>query len=124
MNKDFPLDRFNFSLLIQHVKTEASVPNIITEQETGIEFYGADTISKEALIDLLENFNALDNLVQQDSRRKYERQTQLGIKHFQFEPSWVVISPNKIIVGYVGIYINSDFNLTFSNYHNEWILMK
>lgn len=54
MNKDFPLNRFNFSNLIEHIRTEMLIPNIITENETGIEFYGANSISKNALIDLLE----------------------------------------------------------------------
>ena len=57
MNKDFPLNRFNFSNLIERIRTEMLIPNIITENETGIEFYGANSISKNALIDLLENFN-------------------------------------------------------------------
>lgn len=122
--KDFPLNRFNFSNLIEHIRTEVLIPNIITDNETGIEFYGADTISKKALIDLLENFNMIDNLAQQDNRQGYEKHTQFDIINFQFEPSWVEITPNNITVGYVGIYINSNFSLTFSKVNDEWALMK
>ncbi|MBT9778870.1 hypothetical protein GPL15_20550 [Clostridium sp. MCC353] len=122
--KDFPLNRFNFSNLIEHIRTERLIPNIITDNETGIEFYGADTISKKALIDLLEKFNMIDNLAQQDNRQEYEKHTQLDIKNFQFEPSWVEITPDNITVGYVGIYMNSDFKLTFSKINGEWVLMK
>ncbi|MEQ2428204.1 hypothetical protein [Enterocloster hominis (ex Hitch et al. 2024)] len=122
--KKFPLNRFNFSNLIEQIRTDVLIPNIITDSETGIEFYGADTISKKALIDLLENFNMIDNLAQQDNRHEYEKHTQLDIKNFQFEPSWVEITPNSITVGYVGIYINSDFSLTFSKINDGWVLIK
>ena len=124
MNKDFPLNRFNFSNLIERIRTEMLIPNIITENETGIEFYGANSISKNALIDLLENFNMIDNLAQQNSRQESEKHTQLDIKNFQFEPSWVEITPDNITVGYVGIYINSDFSLNFSKINDEWVLVK
>lgn len=90
----------------------------------GIEFYGANSISKNALIDLLENFNIIDNLAQQNSRQESEKHTQLDIKNFQFEPSWVKITPDNITVGYVGIYINSDFSLNFSKINDEWVLVK
>ena len=124
MNKDFPLNRFNFTNLIEHIRTEILIPNVITDDETGIEFYGADTISKKALIDMLENFNMIDNLAQQDNRHEYEKHTQLDIKNFQFEPSWVKITPDNITVGYVGIYVNADFSLTFSNINDKWVLEK
>ncbi len=44
MNKDFPLNRFNFTNLIKHIRTEILIPNVITDDETGIEFYGGDSI--------------------------------------------------------------------------------
>lgn len=67
MNKDFPLNRFNFTNLIEHIRTEILIPNVITDDETGIEFYGGDSIPQKALIDLLKNFNIIDNLVQQSN---------------------------------------------------------
>lgn len=50
MNKDFPLNRFNFTNLIEHIRTEILIPNVITDDETGIEFYGGDSIPQKALI--------------------------------------------------------------------------
>lgn len=124
INNAFPLNRFNFSLLIAYVKKEVSIPNIITDNDTGIEFYGADTISKEILIDLLENFSRIDNLAQNERKQKYEKSTQSDVENFQFEPSWVEISPDSITVGYVGIYINSDYSMTFSKINDEWTLLQ
>ena len=116
MNKDFPLNRFNFTNLIKHIRTEILIPNVITDDETGIEFYGGDSIPQKALIDLLKNFNIIDNLVQQSNSEEF--------KNFQFEPSWVKITPDNITVGYVGIYVNADFSLTFSNINDKWVLEK
>ena len=124
MNKDFPLNRFDFSNFIKHIEKESQIPNTIVDNETGIEFYGSDTISKEILIYTLENFNVFDNLAQNDSKQEYEKHTQLGVRSFQFEPSWVEITPEKVVIGYVGIYINTDFDLTFVKINDEWTLMK
>lgn len=124
INNAFPLNRFHFSLLIAYVKREALIPNIITDNDTGIEFYGADTISKDVLIDLLENFSRIDNLAQNDRKQNYEKNTQLDVKNFQFEPSWAEITPASVTVGYVGIYINSDYSMTFSKINDEWTLLK
>lgn len=44
--------------------------------------------------------------------------------NFQFEPSWDKITPDNITVGYVGIYVNADFSLTFSNINDKWVLEK
>ncbi|MCI8692907.1 MAG: hypothetical protein HFH91_09250 [Lachnospiraceae bacterium] len=124
MNKDFPLNRFDFSDLIEQIKKEPLVPDTIVDTETGMEFYNADTVSKENLIRLLENFNTLDNLAQNDSRQEYEKHPRLGVRSFQFEPSWVEIAPEKIVVGYVGIYVNTDFDMTFVKIDDQWTLRK
>lgn len=124
MSEDFPLNRFDFSNLIGQIEKESIIPNTIVDTETGIEFYGADSISKENLIHLLENFNTLDNLAQNDSRQEYEKHTRLGVRSFQFEPSWIEIAPEKVVVGYVGIYINTDFDMTFVKINEEWTVMK
>lgn len=123
MNKDFPLNRFDFSNLIEFIQKEKLMPNIITDNETGIEFYDADTVSREVLINVLEDFNLIDNLAQNDSKKEYEKHKQLGVKSYQFEPSWVKITAQRVIVGYIGIHINSDFSLTFSKINNEWTLI-
>ena len=124
MNTNFPFNRFNFLPLIENIKKEDAVPNLITDEDTGIEFYGANTVPRDVLINLLENFNIIDNLAQANSTHEYERQAKLGIKYFQFEPSWVQITPINIIVGYVGIYVNTAFNLTFSKVNDKWALAK
>lgn len=124
MNKDFPLNRFDFSSLIKHIEKESLIPDIIVDTGTGIEFYGADTVSKEILISILKNFNILDNLAQNDSKQQYEKHTHLGVKNFQFEPSWVEVTPEKVVVGYVGIYINTDFNLSFVEINGAYTLIK
>lgn len=124
MNKDFPLNRFDFSNLIKQIEKKSLIPNTIVDTETGIEFYGADTISKEILIYTLENFNVFDNLAQNDNKQEYEKHTQLDVRSFQFEPSWVEITPEKVVVGYVGIYINTDFDFTFVKINDKWTLMK
>lgn len=83
MNKDFPLNRFNFTNLIEHIRTEILIPNVITDDETGIEFYGGDSIPQKALIDLLKNFNIIDNLVQQSNSEEFKKQRKaVGDKTF------------------------------------------
>ena len=124
MDKDFPLNRFDFSNLMEHIKKESLIPNIIVDTETGIEFYGAEAISKEMLISILKDFHVLDNLAQNHSRQEYEKHPQLDVKAFQFEPSWVEVAPEKVVIGYVGIYVNTDFNLTFAKANKEWALTR
>lgn len=124
MNKDFPLNRFDFSSLIDYIQKNQELPNVIVDSETGIEFYGGNIISRDAFICFLENFNDIDNLAQNDSKQEYEKHTQLGVQSFQFEPSWVEIGLDQVTVGYVGIYINTDFSLTFSKINDVWTLVK
>lgn len=122
MNKNFPLNRFDFSNLIVEIQEMKVLSDILVDTETGIEFYGVNNISKDSLICLLSDFNLIDNLAQKDSERDYEKQGQHEVKNYQFEPSWVEISFDRVTVGYVGIYVNSNFNLTFYKSNNEWIL--
>lgn len=124
MNGDFPLNRFDFSNLIEYIQKVEVLPEIIVDNETGIEFYGGGTISRDTLVYVLKNFNIFDNLAQNDSRQEYEKHTQFGVQSFQFEPSWVKITLDKVIVGYVGIYVNTDFSLTFFKRNDVWTLMK
>lgn len=89
MDKDFKLDRFDFSNLAEYIQSTRVLPDVITDNETGIEFYGGNTIPKEDLINFLKNFNEIDNLAQNDAKQDYEEHPQFGIKSYQFEPSWV-----------------------------------
>ncbi len=91
MNKDFPLDRFDFSDLIEYIRGEKELPKIITDMETGIESYNTDNISRDKLSEFLENFNILDNLAQANAQQEYQEHEQLGVENFQLEPSWVKI---------------------------------
>ena len=124
MNQYFLLDRFHFSNLIEFIKSIEKLPTDMTDSETGIEFYHMDAVSKNELIDLLENFNTLDNLAQDDALQDYEHHKQFGVESYQFEPSWVEIAHNKIVIGYVGSYVNTDFELVFSKIDGQWVLMK
>lgn len=124
MNKEFPLNRFDFSNLVEYIQAREELPNVITDTETGIEFYNADKISRDMLTEFLENFNILDNLVQKNAQQEYKEHEQLGVKSFQFEPSWVEITGEKVVIGYVGIYVNTDFNLTFFKNSDGWVLGK
>ncbi len=124
LDKGFPLNRFDFSDLIEDIQKIEIIPNVIVDKTTGIEFYVDKTISIDSLIGFLKEFNLVDNIAQNDSKQEYEKHIQLGIKNFQFEPSWVEVTTNKVTVGYVGIYVNTDFNLTFSKLDNNWILEK
>mgnify|MGYP000168732521 CR=1 FL=1 len=87
LDRDFPLNRFNFSNLAEYIQKLEVLPNVITDSETGIEFYGGNTILREDLVCFLKNFNEIDNLAQNDSKQEYEKHAQLGVKSFQFEPS-------------------------------------
>ena len=124
MNNDFPLNRFDFSNLVEDIRTREILPNVLTDAETGIEFYNADIISRDMLIEILNDFNILDNLAQKNAQQEYKEHELLGVKNFQFEPSWVKITSEKVVVGYVGIYVNTDFNLTFLKNADEWVLIK
>lgn len=123
MNKNFPLNRFDFSNLIEHIQEIEMLPNTLADSETGIEFYGVNAVSRDYLVRFLADFNIIDNLAQKDSEQEYKKHIQLGVKNFQFEPSWVEIASDKVIVGYVGIYVNTDFSLTFSKIDDEWALV-
>lgn len=122
MDKNFPLNRFDFSDLIENIQRIEMIPDVIVDNATGIEFYVDQAIPKDGLICFLKEFNMVDNIAQNDSKQKYEKNIQVGIKSFQFEPSWVNVTTDKVTVGYVGIYVNTDFNLTFLKLDNEWIL--
>lgn len=124
MDENFPINRYHFSDLVEHIQKLETVPDIVTDSETEIEFYGGNTIPKEDFIHLLAHFNEIDNLAQNDAKQDYEKHPQFGVKSYQFEPSWVEVSADSVCVEYVGSYINTDFHLTFTYINGEWILEK
>ena len=123
MNNNFPLNRFDFSDLISYIQKTEILPNILIDDKTGIEFYGTNTVLRQYLICCLTDFNIIDNLAQMDSKQQYENQVQYDVKNYQFEPSWVEITLEKVTVGYVGIHVNIDFNLNFARENNQWIML-
>ena len=91
--------------------------------ETEKQIYGVNDVSRDFLISFLAEFNLLDNLAQKDSEYEYEKKRQYDVKNYQFEPSWIELMPDKVTVGYVGIYVNADFSLEFEKLNNEWVLV-
>lgn len=124
MDENFPINRYHFSDLVEHLQKLETFPDIVTDSETEIEFYGGNTIPKEDFIRLLAHFNEIDNLAQNDAKQDYEEHPQFGVKSYQFEPSWVEVSADSVCVEYVGHYINTDFNLTFKYINGIWVLKK
>ena len=123
MNNNFPLNRFDFSNLVKDIYEMNVLPDVLTDTETGIEFYGVNSVSREFLICFLSEFNLIDNLAQKDSEQEYEKQERYDVKNYQFEPTWVEIAFDKVTVGYVGIYVNADFSLIFEKDNDEWNLI-
>ena len=74
MNSNFPLNRFDFSNLVKDIQEMNVLPDMLVDTETGIEFYGVNSVSKDFLIRFLTEFNLIDNLAQKDSVREYEKQ--------------------------------------------------
>ncbi|NBH72109.1 hypothetical protein D3Z51_08765 [Clostridiaceae bacterium] len=124
MDRDFPLNRFDFSSFLEWIQGIEVIPDTITDRETGIEFYGGNTVSREDFICFLENFNEIDNLAQNDAKQDYEKHPQFGVESYQFEPSWVEVSGDKVRVEYIGSFVNTEFNLTFKNRNGVWVLDK
>lgn len=122
-NEDFPLDRYNFSRLIEYVKSLEEIPETVTDVDTDIEFYGS-AVSREKFIEVLESFSLLDNLAQEDAQREYVLHREFGVDCYRFEPSWVEIGYDKVTVGYVGTYVNTDFEMEFAIVGNKWAIAK
>ena len=124
MNNNFPLNRFDFSNLVKDIQEMNVLPDVITDAETGIEFYGVNSVSRDFLIRFFKEFNLIDNLAHKDSEQEFKKQLQYDVKNYQFEPSWVEITFAKVTVGYVGIYVNADFSLIFEKDNDEWKLVE
>ena len=121
MEDYFEKNRYNFSKLIDKIKAMKEVPNIIIDEETDIEIYEGNKISKDILISILKEFNLLDNLVQDECKNEYE-QSNLNIICYQFAPGWIKVSDNEITIGYWGIEVNSNFDKTFIKQDGSWIM--
>lgn len=119
MQDYFEKDRYNFSNLIHEIQIMEEVTNILVDKETRIEIYGCDKISRNMLINILQDINTLDNQVQDKCKKEFE-EGQLGVGNFLFEPSWLSVSVDKVTIGYFGIQVNSDFEKVFVNNDGTW----
>ena len=119
MQDFFEKNRYNFTQLINKIREMETVANVILDEETDIEIYEGDKVSKDVLIDILRNFNFLDNLVQDECKDEYEK-NRFDVENYQFEPSWIKVSDNEVVIGYWGIKVNSDFDKTFVKIDGKW----
>ena len=119
MQDFFEKDRYNFAQLIDKIRAMEAVANVIIDEETDIEIYEGDKVSKDMLIDILQNFNVLDNFVQDECKNEYKEKG-LDIENYQFAPSWMKVLDNEVIIGYWGIKVNSDFDKSFVKVDGKW----
>ena len=119
MQDFFEKDRYNFAQLIDKIRAMEAVANVIIDEETDMEIYEGDKVSKDMLIDILQNFNVLDNFVQNECKNEYEEKG-LDVENYQFAPSWMKVLDNEVIIGYWGIKVNSDFDKSFVKVDGKW----
>ena len=123
MEDYFEKNRYNFSELIDKIKAMKEVPNIIIDEETDIEIYEGNKISKDILISILKEFNLLDNLVQDKCKNEYE-ESQFAVNNYLFAPAWIKVSDNEVVIGYWGIKVNSNFDKVFTKVDGRWIIKR
>lgn len=121
MKDYFEKNRYNFSKLIDKIKVMEAVPNIIIDEETDIEIYEGNKISKDILIGILKEFNVLDNLVQDECKNEYEK-SQFNVNNYQFAPAWIEVSDNQVVIGYWGVKVNSNFDKVFIKVDGKWVI--
>ena len=119
MQEPFEKNRYNFTHLINKIRGMETVASVILDEETDIEIYEGDKVSKGEQIDILLNFNVFDNLVQDECKNEYE-ENHFDIENYQFAPSWIKVLDNEIVIGYWGIKVNSDFDKTFVKVDGKW----
>ena len=121
MQDYFEKNRYNFSKLIDKIKVMEAVPNIIIDEETDIEIYEGNKISKDILIGILKEFNVLDNLVQDECKNEYEK-SQFNVNNYQFAPAWIEVLDNQAVIGYWGVKVNSNFDKVFIKVDGKWVI--
>lgn len=121
MQDYFEKNRYNFSKLIDKIKVMEAVPNIIIDEETDIEIYEGNKISKNTLIGILREINILDNLVQDECKDEYEK-SQFNVNNYQFAPAWIEVSDNEVVIGYWGVKVNSTFDKVFIKVDGKWVI--
>lgn len=121
MQDYFEKNRYNFSQLIDKIKAMKEVPNIIIDEETDIEIYEGNKVSKNTLIGILKEINILDNLVQDECKDEYEK-SQFNVNNYQFAPAWIEVSDNEVVIGYWGVKVNSNFDKVFIKVDGKWVI--
>ena len=121
MEDYFEKNRYNFSKLIDKIKAMKEVPNIIIDEETDIEIYEGNKISKDILISILIELNLLDNLVQDECKNEYEK-SQFNVNNYQFAPAWIEVLDNQAVIGYWGVKVNSNFDKVFIKVDGKWVI--
>ncbi|MCI6190600.1 MAG: hypothetical protein ACI33J_05540 [Clostridium sp.] len=121
MQDYFEKNRYNFSKLIDKIKVMEAVPNIIIDEETDIEIYEGNKVSKNTLIGILKEINILDNLVQDECKDEYEK-SQFNVNNYQFAPAWIEVSDNEVVIGYWGVKVNSNFDKVFIKVDGKWVI--
>ena len=119
MQDYFENDRYNFSQLIDEIGIMKVVDDVIIDKETGIEIYEGNKVPKDILIGILQEFSAMDNLVQDECKNEYEEKD-FSIDNYLFAPAWIRISDNEVVVGYWGIEVNSSFDKVFVKKDGKW----
>ena len=121
MQDYFEKNRYNFSKLIDKIKVMEAVPNIIIDEETDIEIYEGNKVSKNTLIGILKEINILDNLIQDECKDEYEK-SQFNVNNYQFAPAWIEVSDNEVVIGYWGVKVNSNFDKVFIKVDGKWVI--
>ena len=121
MQDYFEKNRYNFSKLIDKIKVMEAVPNIIIDEETDIEIYEGNKVSKNTLIGILKEINILDNLVQDECKDEYEK-SQFNVNNYQFAPAWIEVLDNQAVIGYWGVKVNSNFDKVFIKVDGKWVI--
>ena len=119
----FEKNRYDFSQLIEDIKKLEKLPEVIDYHEMDIQIYNCNHITKETLVDVLENFNILDNMHQDYCKEECEKHS-IPISYYQFAVNWIEFSDGNIVVGYFGICCNTNFDVVFSKVNGMWSIMK
>ena len=115
----FKRNRYNFLQLIDKINAMEMVSDVIIDEKTGIEIYVDDKVSRDMLIDILQNFSVLDNLVQDECKKEYE-ESHFEVKNYQFAPAWIKVTDKEVVIGYWGIEVNTDFDKSFVKVDGKW----
>jgi hypothetical protein len=107
----------NGTILLPDYELELYLCDVSKPTKSDLITYG-DFI-KEVLVNIADWDNFIQKLLEDD----YEK-SNLEENNFKFSLSWVEISENKIILGYWGTEVNSQFNAIFTKSDDKWIMQK